>query len=142
MSSKLTKLMGRPRIAEHDMVWKDFHLRKGYAYGLDDDGKLFVCPGTPPVKGYLFVWRANDDDAVICSYRRQETRGSFSRMIGRRTVVMESGYHGSEWGLRWFPSRIPIASPLAQRIIAAKRRAAPCEENKYAGVLHIAANRL
>jgi len=111
MASKLQKLQGVPRIAVHDMEWKGFHVRQGYAYGITDDGSLFVSPCVRTDDGGLFMWIARDDKPVICR-RRDEVRGGYSTAIGARSVIMEAGNYATPWALCWQESSLPIADTI------------------------------
>ena len=133
MASKLQKLQGIPRIASHDMLWKGFHVRQGYAYGMDGDGNVFVSPCMRTDDGCLFMWIARDDKPVICK-RRDEVRGGYSSAIGARSVIMEAGNYATPWALCWQQSSLPIGSTLAQLIIEAKRKAKPCARDPYRGL--------
>lgn len=139
MASKLQKMQGIPRIAEHDMQWKGFHVRKGYAFGMDEQGRMFVSPCMRSENGSMFVWFAVDDKPVKCSYL-EETQGHFSMLVGRRPMIREAGFYATEWALRWKPSAIAYDSILARRIVAAKKQAAPCERNPYRGLTRLHAN--
>ena len=136
MASKLTKMQGIPRIATHDCLWKDFNVKQGYAYGMDENGNMFVCPGSRTDNGELFIWFASDEKPVKCVYR-QESRGLHSGCINGRAVIMEAGYYATPWSLCWKPSSIPMTSTLAMRIMEAKRNAKPCAIDKYRGLRHI-----
>lgn len=136
MASKLQKLQGIPRVAENDFQWKGFRIRKGYAFGIDDQGNLFVSPCMRADDGGLFLWLASDETPVVCR-RKEEVRGHFSGCIGSRSIIMEAGYYATEWGLRWKPASIPVSSALAQRIIEAKRKAKPCAHDPYRGLMRM-----
>jgi len=116
------------------MSWKGFNLKRGYVFGADENGLLYVClcvrpPSSDPAAP-LMVWRANDNNTVVC--RQHDTiYGAYSRMIGKRPVVMEHGKYASEWGLRWYPSSIPVDCALGRRIIALKRMNPSCKKEKY-----------
>lgn len=141
MASKLDKLKGIPRVATHDMVWKTFNVKQGYAYGVDDNGRLYVSPGMPAANGRLFLWRASDETQIKC-VRRAEVLGPYSRALcGHQQVIMAAGFYGTSWGLIWRTASIQSNSVLAQRIMAAKKQAAPCKErDPFHGLSHMQAN--
>lgn len=136
MASKLNKLQGIPRIAQANFRWKDFHVRRGYAFGVDNDGRFFVSPGTLAEDGGLFLWIATDEKPVVCEHKNT-VRGPFSRAMGGRSFIIRHGYYADAWSLVWRPSSIPKHSNLAQSIIAAKRKAKPCQREPYRGLKHL-----
>jgi len=121
VSSKLLKLEGVPRVADRRMRWKDFQLRAGHVFGIDDEGKMYVCTTASTRGGVLPIWRCHEDTPIWYENRTKETCGEYSRLIGRKPVIMEQGLYASEWAFRWYPSSIPANSLLAVKIANLKK---------------------
>ena len=122
--SKLNKMKGKARIAINSYTWKDFNLKPGCAYGIDNQGNLFASFGTSakrygdsaPKKDHIIVFFAiNQDDRMPIKHRKT-VWGPNSRAIGRRPIIAPSGNYARPWGYNWAPRQVHVKSELGREI--------------------------